>query len=193
VSDDDFSLVQHARMAARDAVNALTRPEQDILPMLMTYGKRGLGIAGIEMPDDDGRDRVAKMMVATVAFTEAAEVAFVSTAWMSNSESVGVRPRDDPQRVEKVVLVHWSGGGVSTMYAADVIRHDNRPPDLGQWEEMGGEMGGRFGDAVELGLRLAKTVDDVPGLAEIIEKGWETSDPTMINTFIRVLERSGIL
>jgi hypothetical protein len=79
------------------------------------------------------------------------------------------------------------------MYAADVIRHDNRPPDLGQWEEMGGEMGGRFGDAVELGLRLAKTVDDVPGLAEIIEKGWETSDPTMINTFIRVLERSGIL
>jgi hypothetical protein len=54
-------------------------------------------------------------------------------------------------------------------------------------------MGGRFGDAVELGLRLAKTVDDVPGLAEIIEKGWETSDPTMINTFIRVLERSGIL
>jgi hypothetical protein len=197
--DEEFSLVRHAKRSVRDSVYDLRRPDQDVLPVFMTYGKRGLSFAGIELPDDEGRrDQIAKMMAATVAYTEASEVVFICTVWMSppldGAITRATRPRDDPKRMEKIMLLHSHSDGTSTVHAADVIRHDNRPPDLGQWEEVEGPMGGRFSEAIELGLQLTKTVNEVPGLAEVIEQGWQSGNPRgVMPIVVSLLERSGFL
>jgi len=53
-------------------------------------------------------------------------------------------------------------------------------------------MGGRFGDAIELGMAMASTVPEIPGLADIVARGWANDAAelkTMMQLFVEVLNR----
>lgn len=191
MTEEPFDFVVHAKTSARDALNTLEQPDEDILPVLLTRGKRGLGITGLVMPDDEAKENVAQLMIASLAFAEATECVFICTAWMGPPNVEDIPPSQHPERMERVILVHQTADNCD-LYAAPVIRHDNRPPDLGQWEEMGGAMGGRFGDAIEYGMKLAHSVPDIPGLTETINKSWDDGTVTQdMQLFIKVLTEGG--
>jgi hypothetical protein len=53
-------------------------------------------------------------------------------------------------------------------------------------------MGGRFGDAIELGMAMARSVPEIPGLADMVERGWANgaeSLKTMMQLFTEVLNK----
>lgn len=192
MTEEPFDFLVHAKASARDALNTLDTPDEDIIPVLLTHGKRGLGITALMMPDDEAKEKIAQMMIASIAFAEATEVIFICTAWMGPPNALDVPPSQHPDRMERVILVHQQSTDKCDLYAAPVIRHDNRPPDLGQWEEMGGAMGGRFGDAIESGMKLAKSVSDVPGLAKSINESWDKGTVAQdMELFIKVLNEGG--
>jgi hypothetical protein len=192
VTEEPFDFLVHAKASARDALNGLDGPAEDIIPVLLTHGKRGLGITALTMPDDAAKEKVAQLMIASIAFAEATECVFICTAWMGPPNEMDVPPSQHPDRMERVILVHQQSTDKCNLYAAPVIRHDNRPPDLGQWEEMGGAMGGRFGDAIEYGMKLAKSVPVIPGLAESINESWEGGTVASdMELFVKVLNQGG--
>lgn len=161
-----------ARTAARDALNALENPEDDIPPVLVADTPRGVMMAGLEIPPgDSGRYDVADYMTALVACVRATEVAFVSTAWIADTTFEDTRRASEhPDRKETIVLAYENEDG-RQLWLAPVTRHENRPPDMGLWQQESTAMiGGRFAAALSLGLKMAKTVKEIPGLAEQLDK-----------------------
>jgi len=118
----------------------------------------------------------------------------ISTVWVapaSSSLDRNLKASQSPDRTEQVMLVHRCPDG-QTMYAAELTRYPDRRPDLGEWTELGGGMGGRFGDAIELGMAMARSVPEIPGLADMVERGWANgaeSLKTMMQLFTEVLNK----
>ena len=166
-----FDLVKHIKQAARDAVNSLNGPEDDILPVVLTYGPRGLSILGGTMSaDEDGRDELAEEITARVAVQQATEAAMVCAAYVS---MVNVQTGEVSPRQETVVLMHYSADADAAPQAwtAKITRHDNRPPDMSVWEELGeGAVAGRFAEAIMHGIEFAKTRHDI-GMQQILDDG----------------------
>lgn len=171
---DDFDLVAHAKRCARDALNSLEGPDEDILPVVLSHGPRGLDVLGAFMPEsDDGKDGLAEMMTAKIAVAQAKEAAMVCTAYL--------RPVDpDTGKIvgkqEVIVLVVCHEDGQQQAWTANITRHPNRPPDMSIWEEMAvGEaiIGGRFAEAMLTGLAFARTVD--PDMQEILDDGYRNN------------------
>ncbi|MEI7780344.1 MAG: hypothetical protein WCJ18_00290 [Planctomycetota bacterium] len=166
-----FDLLKHTKQAARDAVNNLESPDDDIIPVLLTYGPRGLSILGSVMSaDEDGRDAFADEITARVAVQQATEATMVCAAYVTLLDAVTgkVSPKQ-----ETVVLMHYSADETVTPQAwtAKITRHENRPPDMSVWEELGkGAMGGRFADAIMQGIEFAKTSHD-PYMQKILDDG----------------------
>jgi hypothetical protein len=67
----------------------------------------------------------------------------------------GPRPSEHPKRKEGVLIVGVDRFG-DEAYTADIIRHDDAPPTLGEWRSWGGEpdgLQGRFIDPLRRALR----------------------------------------
>lgn len=169
MTSEDFDLVVHTKAAARDALNSLDSPDADILPVVLAYGPRGVEIMGAPMPGtEDEKDELAELITARVAVAQATEAAMVCPAYAS---TVNAKTGELQERSEIIMLLHCKPG-VQNAWFARVTRHDNRPPDMSVWEDMGGgQMLGRFATALEAGLFYAQTSYSDPGLAKILEDG----------------------
>lgn len=165
----EFDLVAHAKSAARDALNSLDDPEDDILPVILSYGPRGLDIMGTVMPNDDaGKASLADVMMAKIAIAQASEAAMICTAYVSK---VDTETRVIASRQETIVLVHCTVHGQQA-WTADITRHSDRPPDMSIWRELGsGAVAGRFAEAMTNGLAFAGTVDS--DIQEILDAGYK--------------------
>lgn len=169
MSDTSFDLVAHAKTAARDALNILEGPDEDILPVILSWGRRGLGIMGAAMPpDDEGKDDLADMITARISVAQADEAVMVCTAYLTKLD---VNTGRKLSRQETIILVHVTPRG-QTAWTAEVTRHANRPPDMSIWEEIPtGAVAGRFAEALSDGLAFARTVD--ADMQQILDKGYE--------------------
>ena len=167
---DNFDLVAHAKRCARDALNSLDDPEDDILPVILSHGRRGLDVLGAFMPsDDEAKEALADMITAKIAVAQATEAAMVCTAYV---RTVNPETMQTVGKQEVIVLVHCSNGGQSA-WTANLTRHTNRPPDMSIWQELGAggtAIGGRFAEAMTNGLIFARTVD--PDMQKILDDGY---------------------
>lgn len=142
-------------------------PGDDITPMVLAADENGEMISMLaHVPFEDARfkDELALAMIATLAVTEAVEAAFISCAWTVMRETEpgpdDPLPADCPDRKEVVIAVHHTRDGV-TGYQAVLTRHPDRAPTMGAWEEWAGaRQGGRFGDAMSMGLKMAAALPD---------------------------------
>jgi hypothetical protein len=166
---DTFDLVAHTKSAARDALNTLASPDDDILPVVLTHGPHGLHIMGVPMPSSDSdKDELADFISARVAVAQATEATMVCPAYAS---AVNAETGVTQERQEVIMLLH-AGPGVQEAWFAPITRHEDRPPDMSIWEDMGdGCMMGRFATALETGLCFAESSYADPDLAKILEDG----------------------
>lgn len=167
---DEPELVTAARLAARDSVNALDRPDEDIIPALVLKRPGDLKILSFEVIDD-AHGSLADYIMALTACSQATEVALIVTAWMIDNPSTedmnsGIRPSQHPDRVETVVLAYSAGDGCQ-VWTARLTRHENRPPDMGLWESC--PAGGMFATALSNGLKMAAAAPNVPGLTDLLD------------------------
>jgi hypothetical protein len=78
---------------------------------------------------------------------ECQAVAFVAEAWTIQrdlGDVIDVRPREQPDRQETLMItVYGPAKADETLISCPIIR-DGDEPTLGDWQEMGGELMGRF-------------------------------------------------
>jgi len=187
---EGFDLLEHAKGHSRDAAEKLTEPNEDIMPVLMWIGPYGLGVMPLlDMSSDEAKDRLSHVMTTVLAISRATEAVQVTTSWAvlakmpddgtfdRDNPLDGVKPSQHRDRTEVVCLMHMTPDGQpDAMVHGKITRDDGKPPALGEWNDFGGEdaierVGGRFGDAVHMGMDLV--VGMPPQLVQIIDEGWE--------------------
>lgn len=177
-----FDLVSSAKTAARDNVNNLERPDDDLLPVILGYGKRrGLTVMAAPMGGPDDKDRLAEQITARLAVWQATEACMVCTAYMSLLDPATGEPQD---RTENIVLAYWGPGEKQEFWSARLTRYEDRPPDMSTWETLGtGNMGGRFAQALCDGLFYAGLVDD--DIQQLLDAGFaEDRVEELVQAFI---------
>jgi len=183
----EFDLVSQAKLGAREALNNLENPEDDILPVVLSYGPRGLSVMGAFMPStDEGKDELADNMTARIAVAQAQEAAMVSTAYLS---VINTKTGKLSERQETIVLIHCTLEKQQA-WTAKVTRHSSRPPDMSIWEELGEAVmvGGRFASAMVDGLRLASTVDD--DMQSLLDEGYSRNRvDDLVRVFLQVMKK----
>jgi hypothetical protein len=202
LSTPSFDLIEHAKSKSRECLEELTEPDEDIMPLMMFQGPHGLGFMplGDIMEDAATKDEGALWMTATLAVGRATEAVMITTAYMAHLEKDDARVHEDggtitvevpicemPERTEHIVLMCSATEGNGTLVSAPVTRYPDKPPTLGEWETspQPDKVGGRFGDAVNAGLRIAKEMP--PEMAEIVDEGWKDgTSADLIQRFVNV-------
>jgi hypothetical protein len=199
-------LVEHAKTHSRECVEGLTDPDDDIMPILLWLGPHGPGLMsmGELMKDDEAKDKLARWITATLAVGQATECVTVTTGYMAMVDrddpdvdvsrgTVTTPIRERPDRTEAVILMCSDRRGRGGMVHAPLTRYPDKPPTLGDWIdsrlEVGPKVGGRFGEAMALGLEIVREMP--PELVEIIEEGWEIGPEAvqnLIERFVNVAE-----
>jgi len=174
------SLLGHTKETIAKITEDFDSPNDDYDPVLLVRDHEDkvafLGI-GADMNDGDAKEEVAKFMFAVISVLRAKEAVFVSSTWMVKDLRDGdvedghltVMPRDHPNRVEAVTLMHASLDG-DAIHQAEIFRTQDKPPTIGEWNVMAtGELQGRFGYALRDGLKVGRKLasDETP--PEIVE------------------------
>lgn len=168
------SLIQMAKGSVESSFNDYTEPDADIMPELVWRSKDNqLGVMVFAIPLDSDEDKAlhADMMTCHLIMQQALEVSYCITILavtggnFAEWEAAG-RPNLEnfPGRTESVLLLHYTRDGETT-WRADIIRYPEKPPTLGEWQDMGGGvLSGRFSSALLMGLKLGAKIPD--GMAE---------------------------
>jgi hypothetical protein len=193
-------LIEHAKEKSRESCEELTGPEDDVMPILLFLGPRGLGVMplGTVMADEDSKEEGALWMTASLAVARAEQAVMVTTAWMvtrerddpnldaENARMLNGPVSEQPDRTEHITLM-CSDIERDQMIHAPITRYPDKPPTLGEWvdEDYADRLGGRFGDAINLGLKIAKEMP--PEMAEIVDEGWEDGTSSdLVERFVKV-------
>ena len=184
----EFDLLNHGLTHARECLESLKEPDDDILPVLMWIGPYGMGVMPLlDMTDDEAKDGLGEMMTTMLAVSRATEAVLITCSWMvmaKNKEeydAMDVMPRDHPDRVEIISAMYAAAiPDTDSMSSGRITRHPDKPPELGEWKTDMGDMriGGRFGDAMHMGLDFAKDMPEE--LIEILDAGWELGEQEML-------------
>jgi hypothetical protein len=148
------------------------------------YGLQPLQVPPGLMGGDRGKDALSVAMAQMVSATKAETAAFVSSVWMVHQskekaaateeqrqafikehgrepqtyEELGVsQPKYDPEHIEAVILSVMTAKGCVSFSTAQIYRHDDDPPHLGEWDESPAQkFTGRFVTPVVEALRKVK-------------------------------------
>ena len=164
MNDATLSLLEHARHHVEELVKDL-RGEKDFMPFMTVRRRDGQeGYLGMHGMEDDNKDDLAAVMFGMIVAHQAVEAVFASASWMvayPKDQKPGVlnvdlvRPSEHPDRYEAVMMEHATNDG-GACYTALLHRRDGRVY-LDEWEQLdiSAQGGGRFGDAMFAGLRMA--------------------------------------
>ena len=138
-------------------------PDDDWLPMMGLVPQDGenvmLAIDADWLANDKSKDElVEKVMLPAIDGVGAKTIATIFSAWMSvlpedtKIEEI-IRPSEDPDRVEAIVLTVMDSFKIKS-WVAEIDRADGFPPALKEWNEMPvNAFSGRFVDDVQEALR----------------------------------------
>lgn len=172
--------------------------DDDIMPFMTIRGRdeEGIVYVGLMMPEGGvEKNHIADTMMALCALNRAVAVVFGCTSWQvtcdpKDAEAVkkaeSVMPSQHPDRQEIVFLHHATADGDS--YASTVLTRENNKVRLGGWssDPRGGRVGGRFGDAIHLGMKLGAEMP--PEMCEWIdEQVADGNSQQLLATFMRAL------
>lgn len=181
----EFDLLEHGLTHARECLEALTKPNDDILPVLMWLGPYGMGVMPLlDMTDEKHKDDLAEMMTTSLACSRATEAVMITTSWMVKAVDPGgdgallnCMPSEHPDRVEAITAMYVTHeSNKDAMASAPVIRAPRTKPQLGEWSRDMADMrvGGRFGDAIHMGMDFAANMPDE--LIAILDEGWRDGE-----------------
>ena len=163
------ALIRTAKRAVEKIGEDFKDPADDWVPVMGIHAGEEVTIVGLFAPEGmdhpmnspEGKDALAAWMTPQLREMGAEAVAFVTSAWTrryEKDEAPAELPRsiaDDPERSECVMIQGIDRGAVQ-VWTAEIKRFPDRPPQLGEWEEITGGEGqyeGRFLQAIARGLR----------------------------------------
>jgi len=166
------------------------RGEEDFAPFIIIKDHKGdARCVMLTMPDDPNeKDTVADTMTVFCGIYRATEAAFAAVGYQSRNAKESerlLRPSEDPNRVE-VVILNVVNSDNSVLHTADLIR-ENSLVAVSLWDAPDGRAEGRFSDALQLGIGLGQAMppDMTKFFDEELAKGREEE---MIAMFRRAFE-----
>lgn len=146
------------KQGAQDVQGRFTSPDDDWVPILLVKSPDGIGLAMVTITDD--KQATADMLQESLRSNKATEAVLITSAW-TISRGLGEQfdPERDfpiceqPDRQEVLVLTHVTTESAA-MYMANINRHADTPPTLGEWQEQvdGPQVAGIFVDAMRKGI-----------------------------------------
>lgn len=147
------SVSKNVLESVRHVGSKFTTPQEDWRTMLFLYGERYIIADMQEMMD--AKDDIPAVLETLFVQHRPTVAALVTSVWYRDLDmnaplidttlqllsTFGVS--SDPQRRE-AVTVAVSDGKFQVTWKADITRHADRPPTLGEFEVMDGENSGRF-------------------------------------------------
>jgi hypothetical protein len=139
-----LDLFDHVAVTAeRMAKDTFTEPDDDWTPIVFLEDATGTwAMMPIEefMQNDRTKDMLVELIIPeTIKRFEAKVVVMILSVWHSKIPK-GVdwqdrpMPSEDPNRSEALVLTEYTAEGVKRYSMAEIIRHEDSPPTLGEWE-----------------------------------------------------------
>jgi hypothetical protein len=162
---DTFEYVAMTASKMPDAV--FTEPDDDWTPVAFLETKAGLTTVPLApyMGSPREKDILADLLLPTlIRDSQATRVVMILSVWVGTAASQEemdspdwLPPSQQPDRTEKVLLIEYTRDGVGRQSSARIIRHDDSPPTLGEWEEPMGQlrMEGRFVGPIVNALKQA--------------------------------------
>src|SRR4051794_38231242 len=147
---------------SKDAIEQIgsvfEEPDEDWLPtMVVLTAEDKLGLVGIDpefLSNQLTKQVLAEQIIPSVLREQHAVAAsFISSAWMAQGDAMGMmklRPAQHPDRQECVMLTVATAFEARSMTAL-IIRHEDKPPTLGEWSEFP-DPEGLFPEALRHGL-----------------------------------------
>lgn len=146
-----------------------TKPDDDWVPIAFLEGPEGQATFPIAdfMDNDRSKDLLAEFILPqAISKFRAHTVVMVLSAWQGRNIPKGVdwqdrpRPSEDPERKEILILVEYKREGVTRHTVADIIRHEDSPPTLGEWDNWGDDAklgaDGRFVGPIVAAMKRVK-------------------------------------
>lgn len=152
---------------SRSIADGFDSPDDDWVPTVLIHAENTeklyiLPLDPFLVNDEHGKDRLVDAIRDFVIEQRASAVSIVASAWRATFEGVfhpeappPVRPRDAPNREEALVVTTIDADGV-TASSAPILRDGIKPPTLGEWEEEGGLLSGRFVDPFRDALKIVR-------------------------------------
>jgi hypothetical protein len=159
-----LDLFDHVAVTAgRLAKDVFTEPDDDWTPiMFMECADGSWATMPIEqfMQDNQSKDVLAELIIPqTIKKLEAKIVVMVLSVWHTKLPK-GVDWQDRPapseslDREEALVVTEYRAEGVTRYSMAEIIRHDDSPPTLGEWENADATgYEGRFVDPIVAAMK----------------------------------------
>lgn len=148
-----------ALMVSKMPEDLFTEPDDDWEPMLLMETEdeeMGMAPLGPLMTDEMHKDVLANYVLpeAIRAFRPRVIIMVMST-WTSliASEHMGtdkhIPPSKQPDRSERLLLLEFTREGIGRQGWAQIVRHEDKPPTLGEWDDFPADaFGGRFVDPI---------------------------------------------
>jgi len=156
------ALISSAQSGAVE-ISTTLEPDEDLMPVAFVLDGEGtLAIVSIDprfMATPATKEMLAQQVLPDVIRKHnGIAAAFVSAAWMATYERNDrnihkqVPPKERPDRKEVVLFTAATALEVKS-YSADIERHEDAPPTLGDWQFFGdGETDGLFPMGLRAGL-----------------------------------------
>lgn len=155
---ETHTLMTVAKEGVKQVGERFTKPTDDWEPVALCMDDKGqVHTATMDVPEG-GHRATALGVLAWLKSKRAVEAVFISSAWMASAETEeewnarNIRPSEDPDRVEAVIIV-GAKGGETEAWSARIERHKRQPPTLGEWE-LTTPAGGDFYEALLEGTRV---------------------------------------
>lgn len=140
---DMFEMV--AVLAAKMPEEIFTKPDDDWTPVAFLETPDGQVTMPLApyMGSPQEKDVLSGMLLpAAITEMKASRLVMVLSVWVGKAKSKEefesedfVPPSQQPERVEKVMIMEYTREGITRSTSALIIRHENAPPTLGEWED----------------------------------------------------------
>lgn len=149
---------QHMRNQIERVGQSFTQPDDDWISILhIETGDRDhmiVGIDGEAFANDFTKDQLAYFLQETITETQAIHYGLLINTWTVVTDDLesglAYRPSEHPERFETLVVM-LADRHHDEMWTAKIIRHENAPPTLTEWEMFptSGAYFGRFANLRE--------------------------------------------
>lgn len=140
-----------------------TQPDDDWTPIAFLQGKdeQVTFPLGEFMEDDRSKDILAHLILpGAIKHLKATSMVTVMSIWQSktSAESLAteyIPPSQCEDRTEHVMITEYTAEGVQRQAFAQILRHEDKPPTLDEWQQMDDAIGfsGRFVEPIVKALK----------------------------------------
>ena len=149
MSTHELNLFQHVAMiASTEMPGFFTEPEDDWEPIAFLELEEGNAIPalpmGMYMQSVQGKELLARMILPmAIDHFGAKRIVLLLSVWMAQGYSKEeiesgeyMAPSKHPERTEHIQLLELTADGVQRHSMAQIIRHEDSPPTLGEWDDL---------------------------------------------------------